>query len=135
MDSISRIMVAPGDSGTGSHKYYREDQTMRKAILSLAIIVLFFFTTPHAFSDEIMLKAKDKEKDTWEMHSKTGEKIGTLKREKGIYRFFDNNQEFMGTILESKRLMPKGFHSRRTSISPEQAKFYLDLLEALKTIK
>jgi hypothetical protein len=82
-----------------------------------------------------VLKANEKEKNTWEMQNKKGEIIGTLKKEGDVYRFFDNNQDFMGSILESKQLMPKGFHGRTTKISPELAQLYLDLLEALKTIK
>lgn len=106
---------------------------MKKAILCLAVIFVFLFSASHSFSGEIILK--EKEKDTWEMQNKMGEKIGTLQRDKGVYRFFDNNQEFMGSILESKQLMPKGFRSRSTKITPEQAQLYLDLLEAIKTIK
>ena len=108
---------------------------MRKAILSLAVIVLFFFIAPNAFSDEIVLKANEKDKNTWQMQNKKGDMIGTLKKEGDVYRFFDKNQEFMGSILESKRLMPKGYRSRSTKISPELAQLYLDILEALKTIK
>ncbi|SPD76307.1 exported hypothetical protein [uncultured Desulfobacterium sp.] len=106
---------------------------MKKAILCLAVLFVFLFSSSQSFSGEIILK--EKEKDTWEMQNKTGEKIGTLKRDQGVYRFFDNNQEFMGSILESKQLMPKGFRSRSTKITPELAQLYLDLLDAIKTIK
>jgi len=83
--------------------------------------------------DEIKLKAKDK--DVWEIRNQKDEFLGTLKKDKGEFRFYDKQEKYMGLILESKNLMPSGHRLRTTQLTPEAAKLYLGILEAIKNIK
>ena len=106
---------------------------MKKAILLIAILVPFFFSSSPAFSDEIVLKAKEKE--VWEMHNEKGEFIGMLKKHREGFMWYDKGEGFMGLILTSKKLLPKGYRTRTTKISPELAKAYLDVLKAMEKME
>lgn len=85
--------------------------------------------------DEISLEKTDKNK--WKMRNQENEFVGTLQKDKGKdrYKFFDKQEKHLGVILESKKLMPRGHRSDVTQLSPEAAKFYLDVLNAIETIE
>ncbi len=87
------------------------------------------------FYDKDEINFKEKDENAWEMYNREDEFVGTLKREKDKFRIYDKHEKYLGLILESKRLMPRGHVTRITQLTPEAAKLYLDVLEAIEKIK
>jgi hypothetical protein len=85
--------------------------------------------------DEITLKPKGK--NVWEMYMQEDEFVGTVEKFKERFRYHDKNENYIGTILETKSLLPRGggVKNKTTIISPGAAKFYLNVLEAIENIE
>ena len=91
---------------------------MKKGILLTAIFFLFFLGLPPAFSGEIRHELKDI--SSWETYNPEGEFVGTIKKEKERFIFYDKDEidlkekdknewemynqkgEFMGTLFKKK---------------------------------
>ena len=107
---------------------------MRKVIALATMIFLLCFSVLSAFSEQIT--AKQKGDGEWEMYGVSGGFVGTLKRtEKGSFKFFDKDGNYIGLILESGTYIPRDASRSYTRITPEEARFYLDVLRAIDTIK
>ncbi len=107
---------------------------MRKAIILAAMIVALFLCSLPVLADDIVLKPTGE--NTWAMHNLKGDFVGTLKREEqGTFTYYNKDEKYMGRILKSGVLQPKNFQRAKTSITPEEAQLYLDVLKAIETIK
>lgn len=125
---------------------------MKKVILLLVIALPFFFNVSPVCSKD---KPKDGPKDKitveskgegiWEMFDedkaslgrieKPGEKGAEKAAEKGAFRLYDKRGSYVGLILSSKRLRPKLARKKSTTISPDDARAYLNALDVLDEIK
>ncbi len=87
-------------------------------------------------------------KDTWKIYDGKNTFLGYVKKDKQGFKFYDKNDTYLGLITESKTLVAKGTgkktitnngaHKKRlkiTKISPEGIKLYLQVLNALDTIR
>ncbi len=107
---------------------------MRKVIVLATMIFLLCFSALPAFPEQITPTQKGDAK--WEMYGANGGFVGTLERtEKGSFKFFNEDGNYLGLILESGTLLPKDASRSYTRITPEEARFYLDVLKAIATIK
>ena len=113
-----------------------------KTIILLLILSLFLFNVTSVFSrvkapEDDVITAKATGKDAWDVyHAKRG-LIAKLIKEKGkeVFKLYDKEEQYVGLILESKSLMPRTARTRTTSVTPEEARLYLDVLEAFDEIK
>ena len=104
---------------------------MRKVILLATITLLLSLSPLSVLAEGVTLKAKGKHE--WEMYNRNGDFVGTLqKTEEDNFTFFDEEGNYLGLILKSGKWKPKGVNPR---ITPEDARLYLDVLEAIKAIK
>jgi hypothetical protein len=87
------------------------------------------------FYDKDEIKLKEKGRSVWGLYNQNDEFLGTLEKDKEKFRFYDKQEKNMGLILESKNLMPSGHRLRTTQLTPEAAKLYLGILEAIKNFK
>ena len=107
---------------------------MRKVILLATMIVLFCFNSSAVFSGRLAITPKDQ--NEWEMLNHNGDVVGTLKRtEKGSYKFYDRGGKYVGLILGSGKWIPPDARRSYTTITPEAAQLYLDVLNVIETIK
>jgi len=110
---------------------------MQKA---LALIVLLFSIglASNGFADELTLKASGPGK--WTIYDSGGQDIGTLGKvgkeepevEAGGYSILPKGGQYLGVITSSGNLQLPGRH---VTITPSEAQLYLDVLEAIKTLK
>ena len=108
---------------------------MRRVMLSAAMIVVLCFSSSSVFSEQIATRPRDGQGE-WEMYNESNNFVGTLKRtEKGSFKFYNRSGKYIGLILESGVWIPKDASRSYTRISPEDARFYLDVLGAVKNIK
>ena len=122
---------------------------MKKVIFLLIIALTFFFNASPVFSKD---KAKDKAKDKitveskgegiWEMFDEEKASLGRIEKTgdgkneiKGAFRLYDKSGAYVGLILSSKRLRPKLAMKKNTTISPDDARAYVNALEVLDEIK
>lgn len=87
------------------------------------------------FYDKDEIKLKDKDKNEWEMYNQKDEFVGTLIKNKEHFKFYNKQEKYQGIIIGSKKLMPRGHRTNTTQLTPEAAKLYLDVLEAIEKIK
>ena len=107
---------------------------MRKVILLATIIVLFCFNSSAVFSEQLAITPKGQ--NEWEMLNQNGDVVGTLKRtEKGSHKFYNRGGKYVGLILYSGKWIPRDARRRYTTITPEAAQLYLDVLNVIETIK
>ena len=85
--------------------------------------------------DEITLKPKGD--NVWEMYMQKDEFVGTVEKFKERFRYYDKHENYIGTILGTKSLLPRGsgVKNKKTIIGPGAAKFYLNVLEAIENIE
>lgn len=113
-----------------------------KPIIFLLVILLSLFNITSGFSgvkapEDDLITAKATGKGAWEVyHAKRG-LIAKLIKEKGkeVFKLYDNKEQYVGLILQSKSLMPRTARTRTTSVTPEEARLYLDVLEVFDEIK
>jgi hypothetical protein len=107
------------------------EAVMKKVIFLVTITILFSLSSLFVLADEIRLKAK--EEHEWEMYNQDDDFVGVLqKTEEGNFTFFDKDGNYLGLILKSEKWKPKGVNPK---ITPEDAKLYLNALEAIKGMK
>lgn len=83
--------------------------------------------------DKIDLRQGDKENE-WKMVNQKNEFVGTLRYDKDVdlWRIYDRQDKFIGSILKSGALLPLGHRRKMTRVPPEAARLYLHALEAYK---
>jgi hypothetical protein len=91
-------------------------------------------TNPESIAKSVQLeKIKDNE---WNIINKDGEFVGTLKSESlQTFNFYNTGGVLVGTIMESGAWQHRLYRSRNTLIQPDEARLYLDALEATKILK
>ncbi len=107
---------------------------MKRGIFLGTLVLLLFFSSSPVFSAQILTRPTGE--NVWEMYARGGDPVGTLKKtEANSYSIYDISGRFIGLIYQSGTWMPWNAKKRLTTITPEEAKFYLDALGAIKTIK
>lgn len=107
---------------------------MKKMVLLATMILLFCSSSFPVFSEQLTTRPRGE--NEWEMLNRNGKVVGTLtKTEKGSYKLFDGGGKYVGLILNSGKLLPRDASRSYTTITPEEAQLYLDVLEAIKTIR
>ena len=107
---------------------------MRKVILLATMIVLFCFDSSAVFSEQLAITPKGQ--NEWEMLNQDGDVVGTLKRtEKGSHKFYNRVGKYFGLILYSGKWIPPDARRSYTTITPQAAQLYLDVLKVIETIK
>ena len=107
---------------------------MKKVILLATIIFLLCSSALPVFSEQ--LATRQKGENEWEMLNRNGDVVGRFeKTEKGNYKFYDRSGQYVGLILRSEKWIPRDARRSYTTITPEGAQLYLDVLRLIKTIK
>lgn len=87
-------------------------------------------------SRELKATPKEGAKDEWVLKDPNGGTAGTVVKEEVNFKFFNENEKLMGYITTSGNWLPRlGINRREMKITPEQAQFYLDVLDAVASIK
>lgn len=104
---------------------------MRRALLFALLPVFFLAASQFALADEFSLKQS--KPGEWQILSSTGQPRGTLRSiEEGAFTVQLNSGEYLGVILKTGELRKPG---RRPAFSPEEAQYYLDILQAIRKMK
>jgi hypothetical protein len=106
---------------------------MKKAFALMAALMLLLlgFSSAKTLADEISLRISGEGK--WSILDSEGHEIGTLaKVEEGAYSILPKGEQYLGTVKSNGDLQLTGRHP---TISPSQAQLYLDVLEAIKTLR
>jgi hypothetical protein len=104
---------------------------MKKTLTLMLFPLLLTCFASLSVADEITLKASGEGK--WVMLDSGGEEIGTLaKVEQGAYSILPKGGQYIGIVKSDGTLQLTGRHP---TITPSQARLYLDALEAIKTLQ
>ena len=107
---------------------------MKKVVLLATMLVLLCSTSFPVFSEQVATRPKGQ--NEWEVLNQNGNVLGTFQRtEKGNYKFYNTGGGYVGLILDSGTWIPRDARRSYTYITPEDAQLYLDVLEAIKTIR
>ncbi|MEW6671794.1 MAG: hypothetical protein AB1427_08820 [Thermodesulfobacteriota bacterium] len=91
-------------------------------------------TDPEAAAEGV--KVEQVNDHQWNIINKDSEFVGTLKSENlQTFTFYNTSGVLIGTILGSGAWQPRLYRSRETLIQPDEARLYLDALEATKLLK
>lgn len=72
----------------------------------------------------------------WVLSDPGGVYAGYFSKEEVNFKFYDNNGKFMGYIDTADNWLPRlGISRREMKITPEQARFYLDVLTTIAAVK
>ncbi len=106
---------------------------MKRLILLAVGLAVFCGSSLPVFSQEIT--PRPIAKDEWGIYDYNNNLIGSFKKtEKSNFKFYDSTGRYIGLILESRDLLPREANTSYTRVSPEEARLYLDTLEAIKKI-
>ena len=87
-------------------------------------------------SRELKAMPKEGAKDEWVLKDQKGGIAGTVVKEEVNLKFFNEDEKLMGYITTYGNWLPRlGINRREMKITPEQAQFYLDVLNAVAGIK
>jgi len=104
---------------------------MRKAFPLIVLFLLLMGLVSVGMADEVTLKPSGEGK--WAILDSSGQEIGTLEKvEEGAYSILPKSGQYVGVVRSNGDLQMTGRHSVMT---PSQAKLYLDVLDAIKTLK
>ena len=105
-----------------------------KTIMTLATMVFVLYSSSlPVFSEPITTRPKGQ--NEWAMHDDSDALDGTLKRtEKGNFKLYDQSGGYVGLIVETGTWIPRDARRSYTSITPEEARLYLDALKAIETL-
>jgi len=105
---------------------------MRKALALMFICVfLVGFGPAQTLAGEVSLKVSGV--DQWAILDSGGQQIGTLaKVQEGAYSILPQGGQYLGIVKINGDLQLTGRHP---VMSPSEARLYLDVLEAIKTLK
>ena len=111
----------------------RKEGVMRKIMLLATMSAVFCFSSLAVFSAQITPRPKGQ--NEWAMEDDSGALVGTLKRtEKGNFKLYDQSGGYVGLIVETGTWIPRDARRSYTSITPEEARLYLDALKAIETL-
>jgi hypothetical protein len=111
---------------------------MKKALALMFVPLLLMGLTSNCLAEDLTLKASDPGK--WIIYNSEGQDIGTLAKvgkdspevEEGGYSILPKGGRYIGVITSNGSLQ---LIVRHPVVSPSEVRLYLDVLEALKTIK
>ncbi len=112
---------------------------MKKTLPFIFVTLLLMSLSSNGLADELTLKASDP--GHWTIYNSEGQDIGTLEKvgqgdpiesEAGGYSIRPKGGDYLGVIRSDGSLQ---LLVRHATIAPSDARFYLDVLEALKTLK
>ncbi|MGO9313544.1 MAG: hypothetical protein ACLQBD_10455 [Syntrophobacteraceae bacterium] len=111
---------------------------MKKALALMFVPLLLMGLTSIGLAEDLTLKASDPGK--WIIYNSEGQDIGTLAKvgkdspevEEGGYSILPKGGRYIGVITSNGSLQ---LIVRHPVVSPSEVRLYLDVLEALKTIK
>ncbi|SPF51682.1 conserved exported hypothetical protein [Syntrophobacter sp. SbD1] len=103
-----------------------------KRTVALIFLPLFLLGLASvSLADEVTLKPSGE--GQWAILDSGGQEIGTLaKVEEGAYSILPKGGQYIGIVRSDGNLQMTGRHP---TMSPSQAQLYLDVLEAIKTLK
>jgi hypothetical protein len=101
---------------------------------TFALVCLFLFLMGFvsiSLADEVTLKTLAEGK--WTILDAQGQEIGTLaKVDEGAYSIMPQGGRYLGIVKSNGDLQLTGRHP---TVSPSQAQLYLDVIDAIKTLK
>jgi hypothetical protein len=104
---------------------------MKKALALICLSLFLMGFVSVSLADELSLKALDEAH--WVILDSGGQEIGTLEKvEEGAYSILPKGGQYLGIVKGGGELQLSGRHP---TMSPAQAQLYLDVLEAIKTLK
>ena len=104
---------------------------MRKAFPLIVLFLLLMGLVSVGMADEVTLKPSGEGK--WAILDSSGQEIGMLEKvEEGAYSILPKSGQYVGIVRSNGDLQMTGRHPVMT---PSQAKLYLDVLDAIKTLK
>ncbi len=111
---------------------------MKKALALMFVALLLMGLASKCLADELTLKASEPGK--WTIYNSEGQDIGTLAKvgaespevEAGGYSILPKGGRYIGVITRDGSLQ---LIVRHPVVTPSDVRLYLDVLEALKTIK
>lgn len=104
---------------------------MKKASSFIVFFLLLMGLVSVSMADGVTLKASGEGK--WAIIDPAGQEIGTLEKvEEGAYSILPKGGQYVGIVRSNGDLQMTGRHP---VITPFQANLYLDVLEAIKTLK
>jgi hypothetical protein len=112
---------------------------MKKALAIMFVTLLLMGLASNGLADELTLK--DSGPGQWTIYDSGGQDLGTLSRvgqgdpiesEAGGYSIRPKGGDYLGIIRSDGALQ---LLVRHAIVSPSQVRLYLDVLEALKTLK
>ncbi len=111
---------------------------MKKALALMSVTLLLMGFASNGLADELTLKAAGP--DQWTIYNSGGQDIGTLGKvgtdapefEAGSYSIRPKDGQIVGVIRSDGTLQ---LTVRHAVLTPSYARLYLDVLEALKTLK
>jgi hypothetical protein len=106
---------------------------MKKARAIVYVILLLMGLASNGLAEEITLKPSGT--GQWTIYDSEGQDIGTLAREQlvgGGYSILPKGGRYLGIVRNDGNLMLTGRHP---VITASDAMLYLDVLEAIKTLK
>jgi hypothetical protein len=107
---------------------------MKKVVLLATMMILFCSGSFPAFSEQLATRPKGQ--NEWEVLNHNGSVIGSFqKTEKGSYKFYNSGGKYVGLILDSGKWIPRDARRSYTTITPEDAQLYLDVLGAIRTTR
>lgn len=104
---------------------------MKKALALICLSLFLMGFVSISLADEVTLKALAEGK--WAILDSEEQEIGTLaKVEEGAYSIQSKGGPYLGIVRSNGDLQMTGRHP---TMSPAQAQLYLDVIEAIKTLK
>ncbi len=104
---------------------------MQKALALIFIPLLLIGLASHGLAGEVTLKGSNE--GQWVILDASGQEIGTLKRvEEGSYSILPKGGYYLGVVKSNGDLQ---LLVRHATITPGEAQLYLDVLEAIQTLK
>ena len=108
----------------------REDW-MRRSLALASLALLFIGFSSFALADEVALKVSGE--GQWVILDSGGQEIGTLaKVEEGAYSILPKGGQYLGIVRRNGDLQLTGRHP---TLAPSEAQLYLDVLEAIKSLR
>ena len=104
---------------------------MKKALALICLSLFFMAFVSISQADEVTLRPLGEGK--WAILDEGGQELGTLaKVEEGAYSILPKGGQYLGIVRSNGDLQLTGRHP---TMSPAQAQLYLDVIEAIKTLK
>ncbi|MGA2400096.1 MAG: hypothetical protein ABSG91_00120 [Syntrophobacteraceae bacterium] len=104
---------------------------MQKALALIFLPLFLIGLASYCLADEVTLKLSSE--GQWAVLDADGQETGTLaKVDEGAYSILPKGGQYLGIVRSNGDLQLTGRHP---VISPSQAQLYLDVLDAIKTLK